>query len=114
TLDLGSPPAPILVVGLQGSGKTTTSAKLGLMLQNRDKKRVLMASLDVRRPAAMEQLKILGEQTGVATLPVLGNQLPPDIAKRALASARVGGYDALILDTAARQHIDDAFVLEAA
>ena len=112
TLDLGSPPAPILMVGLQGSGKTTTSAKLALMLQNRDKKRVLMASLDVRRPAAMEQLKILGEQTGVATLPILANQLPLDIAKRALASARVGGYDALILDTAGRQHIDDALMSE--
>jgi signal recognition particle subunit SRP54 len=112
SLDLGSPPAPILMVGLQGSGKTTTSAKLGLMLQKREKKRVLMASLDVRRPAAMEQLKILGEQTGVATLPILQNQLPLDIAKRALASARVGGYDALILDTAGRQHIDEALMLE--
>ena len=112
TLDLGSPPAPILMVGLQGSGKTTTSAKLALLLQNRDKKRVLMASLDVRRPAAMEQLKILGEQTGVATLPILANQLPLDIAKRALASARVGGYDALILDTAGRQHIDEAMMSE--
>lgn len=114
TLDLGSPPAPILMVGLQGSGKTTTSAKLALMLQNRDKKRVLMASLDVRRPAAMEQLKVLGEQTGVATLPILANQLPLDIARRALASARVGGYDVLILDTAGRQHIDEALMLEAA
>src|ERR1700692_3492149 len=111
-LDLGSPPAPILMVGLQGSGKTTTSAKLGLMLQNRDKKRVLMASLDVRRPAAMEQLKILGEQAGVATLPILANQLPLDIARRALASARVGGYDALILDTAGRQHIDEPLMME--
>jgi signal recognition particle subunit SRP54 len=71
-----------------------------------------MASLDVRRPAAMEQLKILGEQTGVATLPILANQLPLDIAKRALASARVGGYDALILDTAGRQHIDEAMMSE--
>jgi signal recognition particle subunit SRP54 len=113
-LDLGSPPAPILMVGLQGSGKTTTSAKLGLLLQNRDKKRVLMASLDVRRPAAMEQLKILGEQAGVPTLPILANQLPIDIAKRALASARVGGYDALILDTAGRQHIDEGLMAEVA
>jgi signal recognition particle subunit SRP54 len=112
TLDLGSPPAPILMVGLQGSGKTTTSAKLGLLLQKRDKKRVLMASLDVRRPAAMEQLRVLGEQAGVATLPVLPNQLPLDIAKRALASARVGGYDALILDTAGRQHIDEGLMSE--
>lgn len=113
-LDLGSPPAPILMVGLQGSGKTTTSAKLGLMLQNRDKKRVLMASLDVRRPAAMEQLKILGEQAGVPTLPILANQMPLDIARRALAAARVGGYDALILDTAGRQHIDEGLMLEVA
>jgi signal recognition particle subunit SRP54 len=113
-LDLGSAPAPILMVGLQGSGKTTTSAKLGLMLQTKEKKRVLMASLDVRRPAAMEQLKILGEQAGVATLPILANQMPVDIAKRALASARVGGYDVLILDTAGRQHIDEALMSEVA
>jgi len=113
-LDIGSPPAPILMVGLQGSGKTTTSAKLALMLQTREKKRVLMASLDVRRPAAMEQLKILGEQAGVATLPIVANQQPVDIAKRALASARVGGYDVLILDTAGRQHIDEALMSEVA
>src|SRR5215469_7986955 len=92
-LDLGSPPAPILMVGLQGSGKTTTSAKLGLMLRTREKKRALMASLDVSRPAAMEQLKILGEQAEVATLPIVAGQTPLDIAKRAMASARVGGYD---------------------
>ena len=113
-LDLGSAPAPILMVGLQGSGKTTTSAKLGLMLQKRDKKRVLMASLDVRRPAAMEQLKVLGEQAGVATLPIVANQMPVDIARRALASARVGGYDVLILDTAGRQHIDEGLMSEVA
>jgi len=113
-LDLGSAPAPILMVGLQGSGKTTTSAKLGLMLQNKDKKRVLMASLDVHRPAAMEQLKILGEQAGVATLPILANQKPLDIAKRAMAAARVGGYDVLILDTAGRQHIDEELMSEVA
>ncbi|MGD0190825.1 MAG: signal recognition particle protein [Rhizomicrobium sp.] len=113
-LDLGSPPAPILMVGLQGSGKTTSSAKLGLILQTKEKKRVLMASLDVRRPAAMEQLKILGEQAGVPTLPIIPNQLPVDIARRALASARVGGYDVLILDTAGRQHIDEALMAEVA
>ena len=113
-LDLGSAPAPILMVGLQGSGKTTTSAKLGLMLQQKEKKRVLMASLDVRRPAAMEQLKVLGEQAGVATLPVVANQTPVDIARRALAAARVGGYDVLILDTAGRQHIDEALMTEVA
>jgi signal recognition particle subunit SRP54 len=113
-LDLGSGPAPILMVGLQGSGKTTTSAKLGLMLQTREKKRVLMASLDVSRPAAMEQLKILGEQAGVPTLPILANQMPLDIARRALAAARVGGYDVLILDTAGRQHVDEQLMLEVA
>ena len=114
SLDLGSPPAPILMVGLQGSGKTTTSAKLGLLLQKRDKKRVLMASLDVRRPAAMEQLKILGEQAGVPTLPIIANQLPVDIARRALAAAKVGAYDALILDTAGRQHVDEGLMAEVA
>ena len=113
-LTLGSPPAPILMVGLQGSGKTTTSAKLGLLLQTKEKKRVLMASLDVNRPAAMEQLKILGEQAGVPTLPIVAGQTPITIAKRALASARVGGYDVLILDTAGRQHVDDELMAEAA
>jgi signal recognition particle subunit SRP54 len=113
-LDLGSPPAPILMVGLQGSGKTTTSAKLGLMLQTREKKRVLMASLDVSRPAAMEQLKILGEQAGVPTLPILAGQTPLEISRRAMAAARVGGYDVLILDTAGRQHIDEQLMTEVA
>lgn len=113
-LNLGSPPAPILMVGLQGSGKTTTSAKLGLLLQTKEKKRVLMASLDVNRPAAMEQLKVLGEQAGIPTLPIIAGQTPLTIAKRALASARVGGYDVLILDTAGRQHIDEELMAEAA
>ncbi len=114
TLALGSPPAPILMVGLQGSGKTTTSAKLGLMLQTREKKKVLMASLDVSRPAAMEQLRVLGEQAGVATLPVVAGQGPVEIARRAFASAKVGGYDVLILDTAGRQHIDEQLMTEVA
>ena len=114
SLDLGSPPAPILMVGLQGSGKTTTSAKLALMLQTREKKRVLMASLDVHRPAAMEQLKILGEQAGVPTLPIMANQTPVEIARRAMAAAKVGGYDVLILDTAGRQHIDEQLMTEVA
>jgi signal recognition particle subunit SRP54 len=113
-LSLGSPPAPILMVGLQASGKTTTSAKLASLLQNRDKKRVLMASLDVNRPAAMEQLKILGEQTNTPTLPIVLGQRPADIARRAIAAARVGGYDVLILDTAGRQHIDEALMSEVA
>ncbi len=113
-LNLGSPPAPILMVGLQGSGKTTSSAKLALLLQTKEKKRVLMASLDVNRPAAMEQLKILGEQAGVSTLPIVANQMPLDIAKRAMASARVGGYDVVILDTAGRQHVDEQLMAEVA
>jgi signal recognition particle subunit SRP54 len=113
-LSIGSPPAPILMVGLQGSGKTTTSAKLGLLLQTREKKRVLMASLDTTRPAAMEQLRVLGEQAGIATLPIIAGQGPLDIARRAVASAKVGGYDAVILDTAGRQHIDEQLMAEVA
>src|SRR6266852_3087717 len=113
-LSLGAPPAPILMVGLQGSGKTTTSAKLASLLQTKDKKRVLMASLDVNRPAAMEQLKVLGEQTNVPTLPIILGQRPTDIARRALAAAKVGGYDVLILDTAGRQHVDEALMTEVA
>lgn len=113
-LQLGSPPAPILMVGLQGSGKTTSTAKLGLLLQTKEKKKVLMASLDVNRPAAMEQLKILGEQANIPTLPIIAGQTPVTIAKRALAAARVGGYDVLILDTAGRQHIDEQLMAEAA
>jgi signal recognition particle subunit SRP54 len=113
-LTLGSPPAPILMVGLQGSGKTTTTAKLALLLQTKEKKKVLMASLDVNRPAAMEQLKVLGEQANVPTLPVIPGQTPITIAKRALAAARVGGYDVLILDTAGRQHVDEQLMAEAA
>ena len=113
-LSLGSPPAPILMVGLQGSGKTTTSAKLGLLLQTKEKKKVLMASLDVNRPAAMEQLRVLGEQAGVATLPVVAGQNPLAIARRAMASAKVGGYDVLILDTAGRQSIDEQLMAEVA
>jgi signal recognition particle subunit SRP54 len=84
------------------------------MLQNREKKKVLMASLDVSRPAAMEQLKILGEQAGVATLPIVAGQDPVAIARRAMASAKVGGYDVLILDTAGRQHIDEQLMSEVA
>ncbi|MGQ0741852.1 MAG: signal recognition particle protein [Alphaproteobacteria bacterium] len=113
-LSLGAPPAPVLMVGLQGSGKTTTAAKLARHLQTREKKRVLMASLDVNRPAAMEQLKVLGEQAGVSTLPIVVRQTATDIAKRAIASARVGGYDVVVLDTAGRQHIDDALMKEVA
>jgi len=107
-----APPVPILMVGLQGSGKTTTTAKLGLRLTNRDKKKVLMASLDVRRPAAQKQLAVLGEQTGVATLPVVIIEQPLAIAQRAMETARLEGYDVVLLDTAGRLHIDDEMMAE--
>ena len=100
------------MVGLQGSGKTTTTAKIAKRLTERDKKRVLMASLDTRRPAAQEQLKILGEQTGVDTLPIVAGQTPPQIARRAMEAGRLGGYDVVMLDTAGRLHIDEALMGE--
>ena len=108
------PPGAILMVGLQGSGKTTTTAKLALRLQQRDNQKVLMASLDVARPAAQEQLKVLGEQAGVATLPVVAGQGPVEIAKRAMQAARLGGYDVVMLDTAGRLHVDEALMDEVA
>ncbi|WP_341702282.1 signal recognition particle protein [Ferrovibrio sp.] len=108
------PPVPVLMVGLQGSGKTTSTAKIALRLQNRDRKKVLMASLDVYRPAAQEQLKILGEQTGIPTLPIVAGQMPVDIARRALQAAKLGGYDVLMLDTAGRLHVDETLMLEVA
>ncbi|MDP6342659.1 MAG: signal recognition particle protein, partial [Alphaproteobacteria bacterium] len=108
------PPVPILMVGLQGSGKTTTTAKIAKRLQDRDKKKVLMASLDTRRPAAMEQLKILGEQAEVATLPIVEGQMPVDIAKRAIQAAKLQGFDAVLLDTAGRMHVDEALMAEVA
>ena len=106
------PPVGIMLVGLQGSGKTTTAAKIGLRLQTRDRKKVMMASLDTQRPAAQEQLKILGEQAGVATLPVIPGQGPVDIAKRALEAARLGGYDVVLYDTAGRLSIDETLMSE--
>ena len=110
----GTPPVALLMVGLQGSGKTTTSAKLGLRLRKKEKKKVLMASLDVMRPAAQQQLTQLGEQTGVRTLePVLGEQ-PVAIAKRAMTTAAREGMDVVILDTAGRLHIDDELMAEVA
>ena len=108
------PPAAILMVGLQGGGKTTTTAKLAYRLQERDKKKVMMASLDVTRPAAREQLRVLGEQTGVATLPMAEGESPVSIAKRAMAAGRLQGYDVIILDTAGRVSIDEALMAEAA
>jgi signal recognition particle subunit SRP54 len=109
-----TPPVPILMVGLQGSGKTTTTAKIALRLTNRDRKRVLMASLDTRRPAAMQQLAVLGEQMGVDTLNIVPGEPPLAIAKRALVTARLGGFDVLLLDTAGRLHVDDDLMREVA
>ncbi len=109
-----TPPVAILMVGLQGSGKTTTSAKIGRRLQERDRKKVLMASLDTRRPAAQEQLRVLGEQTGVATLPIVAGETPTQIATRAMYAGKLGGYDVVILDTAGRIHIDEELMAETA
>lgn len=115
TLNLAAvPPVVVMMVGLQGSGKTTTSAKLAKRLIERDKKRVLLASLDTRRPAAMEQLATVGAQVGASTLPIIPDQNPQSIAKRALEAAKLQGYDVLILDTAGRTHIDDALMQEVA
>ncbi len=112
-IDLNAvPPVAIMMVGLQGSGKTTTSAKIAKRLTEREKRRVLMASLDTRRPAAQEQLRVLGEQTGVDTLPIVAGQTPPQIARRALEAGRLGGYDVVILDTAGRLHVDEALMAE--
>ncbi len=110
----GAPPVAILMVGLQGSGKTTSTAKIGYRLEDRDKKKVLMASLDVQRPAAQEQLRVLGEQAGVATLPIIAGQMPVDIAKRAMQAAKLQGVDVVLLDTAGRLHVDEALMAEAA
>ncbi|HEY1447619.1 MAG TPA: signal recognition particle receptor subunit alpha, partial [Caulobacteraceae bacterium] len=109
-----NPPTVILVAGLQGSGKTTMSAKLALRLSRAERQRVIMASLDVRRPAAMEQLAILGREAGVDTLPIVAGQAPADIARRALSAAKLGGFDVLILDTAGRTTLDEAMMNEAA
>ncbi|KZY32154.1 signal recognition particle protein [Roseovarius sp. HI0049] len=113
-LKIDNAPAPILMVGLQGSGKTTTTAKLAKRLKERDGKRVLMASLDVNRPAAMEQLQILGQQVGVDTLPIVKGEDPVAIAKRAKTQASLGGYDVYMLDTAGRLHIDAELIQQAA
>jgi signal recognition particle subunit SRP54 len=107
-----APPVPVLMVGLQGSGKTTTTAKISKRLKERDKKKVLMASLDVRRPAAQEQLAILGEQIGVDTLPIIKGEQPDAITRRAMSEARKGGYDVVMLDTAGRLFIDEELMAE--
>ena len=109
-----TPPAVILMAGLQGSGKTTTSAKLALRLTKFDRKKVMMASLDTRRPAAMEQLQTLGKQIEVATLPIVAGESPIQITKRALQSAKLQGFDVLILDTAGRITLDEALMAEVA
>ena len=116
-LNLGvTPPAVVMMVGLQGSGKTTTTAKIAKRLTSgqggRDRKKVLMASLDVNRPAAQEQLAILGEQTEVATLPIVPGQQPVDIARRAIQAAKLQGFDVLMLDTAGRLHVDQGLMDE--
>src|SRR3981081_106266 len=107
-------PVAIMMVGLQGSGKTTTTAKIARRLTEQGKRKVLMASLDTRRPAAMEQLAVLGRQVTVDTLPIVEGQAPPQIARRALEAARLGGYDVVMLDTAGRTTLDDEMMNEAA
>jgi signal recognition particle subunit SRP54 len=108
------PPVPVLMVGLQGSGKTTTTAKLAKRFKDRATKKVMMASLDTRRPAAMEQLAILGQQIGVDTLPIIAGQSAVQITRRALDAARLGGYDVIMLDTAGRTTVDEALMAEVA
>ena len=107
-------PVPIMMVGLQGSGKTTTTAKLAKRLTEQARRKVLMASLDVRRPAAMEQLAVLGQQVDVERLPIVAGQQPAQIAQRALQAGRLGGYDVVMLDTAGRTTLDEAMMAEAA
>jgi signal recognition particle subunit SRP54 len=109
-----APPVPVLMIGLQGSGKTTTTAKIALRLKSRERKKVLMASLDTRRPAAQEQLAQLGRQAEVATLPIVPGEPPVAIARRALTTARLEGYDVVLLDTAGRLHIDEELMAEVA
>lgn len=106
------PPVVYMMVGLQGSGKTTSTAKIAKWLTEKQSKKVMMASLDVRRPAAQEQLKILGEQTNIATLPIIEGQMPVDIAKRAVQSAKLQGIDVVLLDTAGRLHVDESLMAE--
>ncbi len=114
-LDLNAPsPVGIMLVGLQGSGKTTTAGKIANRLKQRDRKKVLLASLDVQRPAAQEQLAVLGRQIGVASLPVVPGEQPVAITRRALETGRTEGYDVVILDTAGRLHINEELMLEVA
>lgn len=110
----GNPPQVVMMVGLQGSGKTTTTGKIGLRLKNREKKKVLMVSVDVHRPAAIQQLQQLGQRTDIDVVPPIFGEMPVAIAKRAVDSARKGGYDVLMVDTAGRLTIDEAMMQEAA
>ena len=103
---IGEPPLVYLMVGLQGAGKTTTSGKLAKRLKDKERKKVLVASLDTRRPAAQEQLAILAERVGVDSLPIIAGEQPVAITRRAQTVARMQGYDILILDTAGRLSID--------
>src|SRR5947208_2502198 len=115
TIDLNAvPPVAIMMVGLQGSGKTTTTAKLARRMTQRDKRKVLMASLDIYRPAAMEQLAVLGRDLDIPTLPIVAGQKPAQIAKRALEAGKLGGYDVVLLDTAGRTTLDEEMMAEAA
>ena len=112
-LDLvAAPPVVIMMVGLQGSGKTTSTAKLAKLIKEKHGKKAMMASLDVNRPAAQDQLKVLGEQVGVATLPIIVGQQPVEIATRALHAAKLQAVDVLLLDTAGRLHVDQALMDE--
>ncbi|HUF57481.1 MAG TPA: signal recognition particle receptor subunit alpha, partial [Thermohalobaculum sp.] len=113
-LRIDAPPATILMIGLQGSGKTTTTGKIAKRLKEREGKKVLLASLDTRRPAAMEQLAILAGQAGVDSLPIVQGQAAVEIAKRAKQQAMLGGYDVVMLDTAGRLHIDEELMAEVA
>lgn len=108
------PPVAIMMVGLQGAGKTTTTAKVAKRLKERHDKRVLMASLDVKRPAAQEQLAVLGRQVEVETLPIVAGETPLQIARRAMEAARLQGFDVVLLDTAGRTHIDEPLMQEMA
>jgi signal recognition particle subunit SRP54 len=107
-----TPPVAIMMVGLQGAGKTTTAAKIAKRLSEKMKRKVLLASLDVKRPAAQEQLAVLGRQVEIDTLPIVAGQTPVQIAKRAEQVARLQGYDVVVLDTAGRTHIDEALMQE--
>ena len=109
---LATPPVTMMIVGLQGSGKTTSTAKVARLLSTKKRKKVLMASVDVYRPAAREQLKILGQEAHVDTLPIIDHEKPLEIVKRGYEKARLEGYDVFMVDTAGRLHIDDALMEE--